>query len=146
MRLSSFNPGELRNVVYLLTDGPKKIRSIPEEYVVRQVSGEELFRNVTQPLPLRIIGGTEKDIPESYRKSLPAQRDPKPKNGAARDLFAGDLKAIAAGRLSLPHEEQEKELLRIGERLGLRGGEIDKLHDAALTESASKRSHPHSTK
>ena len=34
MRLSSFNPGELRNVVYLLTEGPKKIRSIPEEYVV----------------------------------------------------------------------------------------------------------------
>ena len=34
MRLSAFNAGELRNIVYLLTDKPQKIRSIPEEYVV----------------------------------------------------------------------------------------------------------------
>jgi hypothetical protein len=44
MRLSSFNAGELRNVVYLLTDGPKKIRAIPEEYVVRQLTGEHLYK------------------------------------------------------------------------------------------------------
>ena len=43
MRLSAFNKGELRNVVYLLTDGPRKIRAIPEEYVVRQVSGIDLL-------------------------------------------------------------------------------------------------------
>ncbi|MCH7727144.1 MAG: DUF2330 domain-containing protein, partial [Planctomycetes bacterium] len=70
MRLSAFNGGDLRNIVYLLTDKPRKIRSIPEEYVVRQISGEELFRNVTGPLPLRIIGGTEKDIPKGQRQSL----------------------------------------------------------------------------
>ena len=47
MRLSAYNEGDLHNIVYLLTDGPRKIRSIPEEYVVRQLTGEDLFRNVT---------------------------------------------------------------------------------------------------
>ena len=46
MRLSAFNEGELRNIVYLLTDGPKKIRSIPEEYVMRQLPGKQLFKPV----------------------------------------------------------------------------------------------------
>jgi len=138
MRLSAFNEGELRNVVYLLTDGPRKIRSIPEEYVVRQISGQQLYKNLTQPLPLRIIGGTEADIPEYRRKQLPQQRNPVPKNGAAGDLFASDLLAIQSGRLALPHEEREKELLRIGERLGLRGANIDKLNNQSLSEERRK--------
>ena len=40
--------------VYLLTDGPRRIQSIPEEYVVRQIPGEQLYKNLTEPLPLRI--------------------------------------------------------------------------------------------
>ena len=132
MRLSAFNDGELRNIVYLLTDGPRKIRAIPEEYVMRQISGRQLFGNVTEPLPLRIIGGTEKDLSDWHRQWLPAQRDPEPKNGAAKDLFASDLLAVSSGQLSLPHEEQEKELLAIGEHLGLRGGAIDILNTASL--------------
>ncbi len=132
MRLSAFNKGELRNVVYLLTDGPRKIRSIPEEYVVRQISGNQLYNNLTQSLPLRIIGGTEADIPEYRRKQLPAQRNPVPKNGAAGELFASDLLAFQSGWLALPHEEREKELLRIGERFGLRGPDIDKLNNQSL--------------
>jgi len=138
MRLSAFNDGELRNIVYLLTDGPRKIRSIPEEYVVRQLTGKQLTRNVTGPLPLRIIGGTEKDLKEWHRKGLKERRDPTPKNGAAKELFAADLLAVSSGRLSLPHEEQEKQLLAVGERLGLRGGEIDKLNAQALKEEADK--------
>ncbi len=134
MRLSAFNKGELRNVVYLLTDGPRKIRAIPEEYVVRQVSGIDLFNNVTRPLPLRIIGGTEKDIPEYRRKQLVKERDPEPKNGIAKELFASDLLAVADGTLSLGHEEQEKELLSIGEYFGLRGTEIDRENALALKE------------
>ena len=118
MRLSSFNAGELRNVIYLLTDGPKKVRATPEEYVVRQISGERLYKNITQLLPLRVIGGVVSEIPAYRRKTLPKERDPEPKNGAAKDLFAGDLLAVSSKRLSLPHEEKEKELLRIGERFG----------------------------
>jgi hypothetical protein len=132
MRLSAYNEGELHNVVYLLTDGPRKIRSIPEEYVVRQLTGEELFRNVTQPLPLRIIGGAEADIQDWQRQSLPQQRDPVPHNGFAKELFASDLLTIKNGQLSHPFEEDEKMLLRIGENFGLRGPEIDKLNLAAL--------------
>src|SRR4029453_5284787 len=93
MRLSAYNEGEMHNIVYLLTDGPRKIRSIPEEYVVRQLTGRKLFPNVTQPLPLGIIGGTEVDIQDWQRQSLPQQRDPRPHNGFAKELFAGDLLA-----------------------------------------------------
>jgi hypothetical protein len=138
MRLSAYNEGELHNVVYLLTDGPRKIRSIPEEYVVRQLSGEDLFRNVTQPLPLRIIGGAEADIQDWQRQSLPQQRDPAPHNGFAKELFAGDLLSVTNGRLSHPFEEDEKMLLRIGENFGLRGPEIDKLNLAALDKEREK--------
>jgi hypothetical protein len=138
MRLSAFNEGDTHNVVYVLTDGPRKIRSIPEEYVMRQVSGKQLFENVTQPLPLRIIGGTEKDIPPHMRKSLPTRRDPEPKNGVAKDLFAADLLAVSSGELSLAHEEQEKELLRVGEYLGLRGGEVDKENMLAIADERKK--------
>ena len=125
MRLSAFNSDELRNVVYVLTDQPKKIRSIPEEFVVRQVKGQQLFDNLTKPLPLRIIGGTLKDVGEWQRKNLAKSRDPQPKNGVAAELFASDLLAVATDELSLQHEESEKQLLRIGEYFGLRGGSYD---------------------
>jgi hypothetical protein len=138
MRLSAYNEGELHNIIYLITDGPRKIRSIPEEYVVRQLTGEDLFRNVTQPLPLRIIGGTEAEIQDWQRQSLPQQRDPTPHNGLAKELFASDLLAVKNGRLSHPFEEDEKMLLRIGENFGLRGPEIDKLNLAALDKEREK--------
>ena len=138
MRLSAFNEGDLRNVVYLLTDGPKKIRAIPEEYVVRQISGATLSSNVTNPLPLRIIGGTEKDIPDSYRASLKQQRDPASKNAVAKELFSADLLAVSSNALTLPHEETEKELLRIGEHFGLRGPEIDAENALAIQSERKK--------
>ncbi len=138
MRLSAFNEGELHNIVYLLTDGPRKIQSIPAEYVVRQVPGEQLYRNLTELLPVRIIGGSANDIPQARWEALKSQRNPFPRNGAARELFASDLLATKSGELALPHEEQEKELLRIGERFGLRGPEIDKLNEASLAELRSK--------
>ncbi|MEK6236311.1 MAG: hypothetical protein N2C14_16515, partial [Planctomycetales bacterium] len=163
----------LRTIVYLVTDGPRKSRSIPEEYVVRQISGKQLFKNVTQPLPLRILGGTEKDLQSALktnrwinimppRSNVSAQaglqpwmirvqpqgntpaerlkqaRDAGPHNGAAKELFASDLLAIRSGELSLPHEEQEKELLRVGERFGLRGKHIDNLNAAALRQESEK--------
>ena len=40
--------------------------------------------------------------------------------------------------MSLPHEEKEKELLAIGEQLGLRGGAIDKQNARALKEESEK--------
>ena len=138
MRLSAFNEGRLRNIVYLLTDSPRRIRSIPEEYVVRQLAGVDLHRNVTGPLPLRIIGGTEADIPQYRRKTLAKERDPKPHSGAARDLFASDLQSVRSGQLALAYEEREKELLAIGERFGLRGKEIDGLNGKALQGEREK--------
>lgn len=138
MRLSAFNQGELRNVVYLLSRGGKKIRAIPEEYVVRQISGKSLVKNLTSPLPLRIIGGTEKDIPDYRRKTLKKERDPKPHNGLAKHLFASDILATTVAGLSHRHEESEKELLRIGEHFGLRGKEIDQLIRDTGADEAEK--------
>jgi hypothetical protein len=138
MRLSAFNNGKLRNIVYLLTDGPRKIRSIPEEYVVRQIQGPKIFKNLTGLLPLRIIGGGQADLKKHHLQGLVQRRNPHPKNGAAKELFAADLLAIKSGRLSLPHEEQEKELLRIGEHFGLRGKEIDGLNAQVLQSQNDK--------
>ena len=138
MRLSAFNDGETRNIVYLLTDQPKKIRAIPEEYVQRQVSGKQLIANLTQPLPLRIIGGTEKDLQKWHRDNLKTQRNPEPKNGVAKYLFSADMLAVDSGQLSLPHEESEKELLRIGEHFALRGPDIDKSNALALKSEADQ--------
>lgn len=141
MRLSAFNEGEMRNVVYLLTRGAKKIRSIPEEYVVRQLGGRELIKNLNGPLPLRIIGGTAKDIPESRRKAIDLQRDPTGSNGVAKSLFASDLyasKMFARDRdtLSLAHEQHEKELLKVGEHLGLRGPDYDSLLESKSNDQS----------
>jgi hypothetical protein len=132
MRLSTFNEGDLHNIVYILGDKPLKIRSVPEEYVVRQISGAQLLKNVIDPLPLRIIGGTVSSLQPFQKNNLKQRRDPSPHNGAAKDLFAADLLAVKEGRLTHPHEEVEKMLLAVGERLSLRGPEIDKLNEASL--------------
>ena len=138
MRLSAFNEGELRNIVYILSDGPQRIANLSEDMVVRQIPGYQLYRNVTDPLPLRIVGGGVGDIPDWWLQSLPAQRNPVPHNGIARELFASDILAARTGQLSHPHEEREKELLEIGERLGLRGPQLDALHAEALREERER--------
>jgi hypothetical protein len=138
MRLSAFNEGELRNVVYLLTRGGKKINFIPEEYVVRQVSGKQLVDNLTNPLPLRVLGGTLKDIPDFRLKTLKEERNPTPHNGVAKHLFVSDIAATNVEGYSLQHEETEKELLRIGEHFGLRGPEIDGVMEKVSHEQSEK--------
>ena len=134
MRLSAFNPGELHNVVYVLADGPVRIDNLPAGYVKRQIPGWQLYRNLTNPLPLRVLGGGMDDVPEWRRQTLAQERDPLPHNGIARELFAADLLAARTGRLAHELEEREKELLEIGERLGLRGPALDQLHDLALAD------------
>jgi hypothetical protein len=138
MRLSPFNEGEKRQIVYYLTDKPVKVDGVGDALVVRQLPGTALLHNVTDPLPIRLYGGTEKDLTAQMLKNLAPQRDPKPHNGQARDLFASDLLALKSGELSLDHEEKEKELLRIGEALMLRGPEIDTLHEAELETQRDK--------
>ena len=138
MRLSTFNEGDLHNIVYVLADKPQKIRSIPEEYVVRQITGEKLYKHVTEPLPVRVIGGTWERVGVWQKRDLTRRRNPVPHNGAARDLFAADLLAVSSGQLSHPHEEKEKMLLRVGEALNLRGPAIDKLNESALAEQRKK--------
>lgn len=143
MRLSAFNKGKLRNIVYLLTDRPKRINHIPQKYVVRQLRGKELYRNVAEPLPLRIIGGGVSMVPKWRWPSLHNLRNPKPHNGHAKDLFASDLRAASMRRLTLKVEEKKKVFLRIEERLRLRGKEIDAINQAHLAieqEAITKRS------
>lgn len=134
MRLSAFNEGELRNVVYVLSDQPLKLAGLPEGFVRRQLSGGDLLRNLRELRPLRLVGGTLEDLSLARWKQLLREREPAAVNGLAAELFASDLLAVSAGRLSHPHEEREKVLLNIGEHLGLRGDAIDALHQGALEE------------
>ena len=53
-------------------------------------------------------------------------------------MFAADLLAVETGNLSLEHEEEEKELLRIGEHFGLRGAEIDSDNALALEKNRAE--------
>ena len=138
MRLSAFNEGELRNIVYLLTDGPKRINSISQSTVRRQLTGQAVYRNLTDPLPLRLVGGNEQNLRKWHLEGLAERRNPDPKNGEAKRLFAADLLAARDGTLSLPGEETEKKLLAVGEHFGLRGTEIDALHSEFLKEEAEK--------
>ena len=125
MRLSVHNLGELRNVVYLLSDNPSKIRNIPEEFVRRQITGFKLFEQMTKPLPLRIIGGMINDLPFAMRNGLDERRDPQPHNGVAAELFASDIVAAKTRQLESRGEAYEKHLFKINEALELRGEEID---------------------
>lgn len=139
MRLATFNEADdRRQVVYLLAEGPRSIAGAPDDLVRRQLAGKKLRSHVTDPLPLRIYGGKYADVPATRLKALVARRDPKPHNGFAKELFASDLQAAKTKELSLEHEEEEKELLRIGERFLLRGPEIDALHTAFLQETRTK--------
>ena len=136
MRLATYNDAdERRQIVYALTSEPVKFEGVPAERVVRQLTGTRLRKNVTDPLPLRIIGGTLKDVPKEQLEYVKPQRDPAPHNGRAKELFAGDLHAAKTKELSLAHEEEEKELLNIGERLNLRGPEIDVFHEQELAKA-----------
>ncbi|MEM7456280.1 MAG: DUF2330 domain-containing protein [Planctomycetota bacterium] len=141
MRLSAFNVGDLRNVVYLLTDGAKRIRNIPEEYVRRQVSGRQLAENITRPVPLRILGGTIDDLDAGRLESLRNERDPEQYNGIAAQLFLSDIQASEMPRdneLILDIEASEKGMVLVNERLGLRGVEIDNLLTSAMQNRTVK--------
>jgi hypothetical protein len=138
MRLSAFNAGRLRNIVYILADGPRRIEQIPKKYVMRQIRGRELYRHLKGPLPLRVIGGTIKQLRPYQRNSLKRRRDPKPFTKHAATLFASDLLAVRRRRLSHPFEEQKKALLAIGERLGLRGAQVDRLNRQVLAKAEGK--------
>ncbi len=132
MRLSVFNGADPRNVVYMLAGEGVNIEGVDESLVVRQVGGAELHANVTAPLPVRYVNGKESEVSAGEKPRIDAARDPAPVNGVARDLFAADLLASSGGALSLPFEEEEKELLRISEALGLRGEDIDRLHSTSI--------------
>ncbi len=134
MRLAAFNEGDLHNIVYVLAEDPMRAANLPKEMVTRQLSGKQLYKNLTEPLPYVIKGGTEKDMSPNDWTSLNAQRDPVPYTAAAADLFASDLYVIERGELSHTSEQREKSLLDIGERLGLRGGGLDALHDKELAD------------
>jgi hypothetical protein len=138
MRLSAFNEGELRNIVYVLTESAKRIDGIPKRYVRRQISGKELYKNLTGPLPVRIIGGEWKDLQPYQKQNLKTRRDPKAHNGLAKQLFAADMLALKQKRLSNPFEEEEKQLLKIGERLSLRGPQMDALNGQILNKKRDR--------
>ncbi len=138
MRLSAFNEGELRNVVFLLSEHPMKIRQFPASMVRRQIPGKDLIRNLNGLLPVRVVGGPISRVTPQHLKTIAPQRDPKPHNGFAREVFSSDIRASRRNQLINPHEEAEKALLNIGEALNLRGKEIDALNRKAIEEKRTQ--------
>ena len=128
MRLSAFNSGSLRNVVYLLATTPATIRDLPRSFVRRQISGPQLIHNLTALLPLRVLGA--KQVKGNFARMARgrvtrAERNPWPKNGLAAELFVNDVMAAKQRRLLVGFEANEKAMTNISERLGLRGKSID---------------------
>ncbi|MCP4804600.1 MAG: DUF2330 domain-containing protein [Proteobacteria bacterium] len=141
MRLSVFNGEDPRNVVYMLSDDPVRLDDISDQLVVRQVDGEQVYQNLTEPLPVVFHNGTQDEMDPSYVEHLARWRDVEPMSGIARDLIAADLLAarrIRGGELSLEFEEQEKELLNISEAFGMRGTEADALHAQVIADERAK--------
>ena len=134
MRLSAFNPGERRNVVYALSDQALRLKGISPSTVVRQLSGKELVRNLTGPLPVRVMDGTVRQVKMHHLEQLRSRRDSDRVLAIARELFASDLRAVYDGKLIHEHEKLEKKLLNISEELGLRGKHIDRQHKAVVEE------------
>ncbi len=132
MRLSAFNGGDFHNIVYVLAEEPVRAANLPVDFVQKQLDGKELYSHLKDPLPYRILGGTEDDMSPNDWKNLNNQRDPAPHNGVAAQLFAHDVLAYQQSELSHGFEEREKLLLDIGERLNLRGGRMDVFHDKLL--------------
>ncbi len=124
MRLSVFNEGAPKDVVYALTDRPVKLKGMPDAFVTRQVRGRVLREYLTQ-LPLRVIGGTEKAIPKGWRAGIERRRNPERHNGIAKRLFMSDLLAARSDSLSLDYERTAKALRRRGESRGLDGKPLD---------------------
>ena len=77
-------------------------------------------------------GGRASDLTQGQRDQLKTMRDPALFNSVARDLIASDLLALHTNTLSLPFEDEEKELLNINESLGLRGEQVDALVRSAM--------------
>lgn len=138
MRLSTFNEGDTHNIVYLLAEQPMRISNLPKSLVKRQITGETLYKNLTEGLPYEIHGGSEDDMKPEDWKRLEAQRNPVPHNGAAAELFASDLLTVSSGKLSHASEEKEKALLDIGERLNLRNGSLDSYYEQELAKDRSE--------
>lgn len=134
MRLATFNGSDTHNLVYFLAEQPLKIRGLSSELVVRQVPGDEVRENLTELLPVDVHGGA---ISRSELAALAPQRNPDPFVLQARDVIASDLLAARTNTLSHAFEEDEKELLRISEALGMRGGDVDKLHHDAISKSTA---------
>lgn len=133
MRLAVFNGDDTHNRVYMLSDEALRIREVSANLVRRQVAGRTLYDNVTKPLPVVMGTGT---MSTRIREEPQVQnaRNPEPHVQAARALMASDLISARTGALSLAFEEQEKELLRINEALGLRGVHIDNLVASEVAE------------
>ena len=146
MRLSVHNGSDLRNVIYLLHDHPLAVNSVSPQFVVRQVAGRQLFANLTQLRPIRVLGAKlingRIQVPRKILQVVKQQRNPAPVNGLARSLIASDLLAVRFNRLNHPHEVVEKQLTAINERLGLRDEQIDRL-TADVADGTHRKNEPH---
>jgi len=139
MRLSSYNPGELHNIVYFLGDGPCRVNQLSKSFIKQQISGSTLLDHLNNLLPAKYLLPNGKTINVGCGESatLPTdkanwtkdqdkkRRDPSIYNAKAKELFLSDILAVHNKTLEHDYEKRAKELLNISEELGLRGKDVD---------------------
>ena len=142
MRMATYNEGRLFNRLYCLSDSPVYIEQLPKEMVKKQLNGKKLIANMTDLLPLELVGGTAADMESMYGKNwenmYAGQRDPSVHNAKAKDAFLSDVLAVQNGSLIHPFEESEKKLFLVAERMGLRGHQIHEFIQKSLAEERKK--------
>lgn len=138
MRLSVFNEGSKEDLVYALTPDPVRFADLPKHFVTRQVGGRRLRQTLTEPLELRVLGGSESAIPKSWRRGIERRRNPEPLIARAKRLIASDLLAVERGELELFHETWEKRFRRSGERRGLEGEALEAYVDERIGAKRDK--------
>ena len=132
MRLSVFNGRDPHNIVYLFSEKQLNIDKVdqPEDYYY--LSGKKLYENLTEPLDFSFRVGSKDKLNEKQQQQLQEFLDPDAITKEFRQFLQSDLMALQTSSLLLESEQKEKELLSISESFGLRGEEINKLHQNGL--------------
>jgi hypothetical protein len=153
MRLSAHNPGKLQNRCFILAERGVRFEQLDRAFVEQQLDGRTLTANALGALPASItywdaqgrqitvkVGSAEEpdSLPghlwQQYSQWASVARDPDPQIGVARDLFLSDMLSAATGRLLHHFEERHKQLLNMGDALGLRGPHMDRLLEKQLAD------------
>ena len=139
MRLSVFNGRNPHNIVYFFSEQQMRIDKVPQPDDYYYLSGEKLYKNLTEPLNVDFRTGSINNLNKEQKQQLQEFRDPDTITKGFRHFLQSDLMALRTSSLLLESEQREKEFLAISEAFELRGEEINKLHQHELEQERDKQ-------